>query len=81
MNAWKFNRAKNKYEKYSTPDEWNCKILANNMTEKINCASCGNELEYGHSYCSLEIHNKLGFGYCVCKPCYMQEINRRRQYK
>jgi len=77
----KWNYEKHNYDKYEIPDNWNCKTIAWDMEEIVNCPHCGKELEFGMTYCSKEIHTDIGFGYGVCQECYDKEWERRRKYE
>ena len=70
-----------KYDKVEIPDCYNCKTYSNNMKELVHCPHCGDEIEIGDSYTSLEYHTGMGFGYAVCEPCYELEWERRKKYK
>lgn len=74
----KWNYEKHEYDEYEVPKEWNVKLYSEDMKEIINCPHCGETLEYGNSYTSLEIHNYLGFGFAVCSKCYDEEWGRKR---
>ena len=60
------------------PSDWHCSIYENDMNKIVNCAHCGKEIEYGETYCSIEIHTAIGFGYAVCGECYNEEKGRRK---
>jgi hypothetical protein len=77
----KYNRELKRYEDYSIPEEWNCPLYTPYMDEIINCCQCGEELQAGNSYTSLEVHNLMGLGYGVCLKCYLEEKNRRESYE
>ena len=68
----KYNEKTKQYEPYSVPDSWHCPLTAN-FKEAINCASCGQILEFGDGYTSMQIHNDYGFGYTVCEHCHEKE--------
>ena len=80
MLLQKWNYEKHKYEPYEVSNECNCKLYTEDMNELINCPHCGKQLKYGDTYTSMEIHNKMGFGYGVCEKCYNNEWIRRRKY-
>ena len=77
LNKW--NYKKHTYEPYKIPDDWNCKLYSENMSEIINCPHCGKKIKFGNSYTSLEIHNHIGLGFAVCEECYTKEWIRRRK--
>lgn len=81
MLVEKWNTLKRKYEPYKIPAEWKCETYLEDLEEYINCAQCGRLIKFGDSYTSLEIHNSIGFGYCVCEKChdneFLRKINRR----
>ena len=81
MNSWarmdSFYNEKGEYEPYSVPADWRCRLAEEDMSKKVNCASCGKEERFGECYPSMEIHNVCGFGYAVCPECYQKEIERR----
>lgn len=68
------------YVPFVVPTKWNVVIYGNNMDEIINCPTCGVELKLGDSYTSKEVHDNIGFGFCVCEKCYDEEWERRRKY-
>ena len=47
------------------------------MKEIVTCPHCGDLIEYGDSYTSLEFHTEMGFGYAVCESCYELELERK----
>lgn len=73
----RFNPFTKEYDLHTVPLDWKVIIYHDNLDININCASCGKELRYGDSFTSLEIHNKLGMGYCVCEECYKREWERQ----
>lgn len=79
LNKWNYET--HKYDPYLVPEDWIIKMISDNMDEFINCAACGKDVKYGLTYTSLEIHDKVGFGYPVCDKCYQQEWLRRNRYK
>lgn len=78
----KWNYARQEYEPYSVPEDWRVILLSIDMTERINCTSCGKEAVYGDCYTSMEIHTtRIGLGYPVCSECYDKEWERKIKYK
>lgn len=77
MIVGKWNYEKHDYEPYKIPNDWNCKTYSEDMDEIINCAQCGRSVKIGNCYTSLEIHNRIGFGFGVCENCYNSEFLRR----
>lgn len=75
----KWNYITRSYEEYIVPEDWNCVTASGFMDEKINCAACGGVLTFGESYCSLEIHTPVGFGYSICEKCYDREWERQKR--
>lgn len=69
----KWNYVKHDYEPYVIPYNWHCPMMAIDMREIVNCASCGKVMTFGEGYTSRVIHSMLGFGYCVCKSCMEKE--------
>lgn len=74
LRKWSYE--KQDYEDYKVPDDYKCKIITGNMDEMINCAQCGENVLFGNTYTSREIHSKYGFGYAVCEECYYKELAR-----
>ena len=68
----KWNYKKRKYEEYELPE--GALLHTDDMEKVCRCAGCGKEMTFGSGYTSLTIHNSLGFGYCVCRKCHMEEI-------
>lgn len=79
LNKWNYESME--YERFTVPDNWNCKLFSDNMEEIVNCPHCGKEFRFGDSYTSMEIHNTFGLGYAVCEECYHNEMTRERTYK
>lgn len=77
MKRWNFKTRQ--YEPYSIPSNWNTPLYSDHMHEKVNCACCGGELEYGRCYTSRRIHSEHGFGYPVCAECYDEEWESERK--
>ena len=77
----KWNYEKHEYDPYEVPDNKILKTYSNDMKELVNCCQCLKEMKFGEGYTSLEVHTNLGFGYCVCKECYMEERKRRYKYR
>lgn len=73
----KWNYLTHQYEPHIVPDDWHVTAYEADMEAKVNCACCGKQITHGQSYCSLEIHTHLGFGYDVCEGCYAEEMKRR----
>ena len=81
MTLRKWNYETRKYEPYEVPTEWNVSLYSADMDELINCAECGEQLTFGDSYTSLDIHTSIGLGYGVCPKCHEKEIKRYREFK
>lgn len=73
----KWNYLTHQYEPYKVPDDWYVTAYEADMETNVNCACCGKQITHRQSYCSLEIHTQLGFGYDVCDECYTEERIRR----
>lgn len=69
----KWDYKKRDYVPYQIPDNWHCPMVAADMTEIVNCASCGKEMTFGEGYNSRVIHGTLGFSYTVCESCMNKE--------
>ena len=76
MKLRKWNYDKHVYEEHEVTDGWDCKWIINSK-EVCNCCKCGKEVTLATSFSSLEVHNKVGFGYLVCEKCYQEEIERK----
>lgn len=64
--------ARSEYRDWPVPD--GASVCADDFSTAVNCAECGCEVVFDESYCSLLIHNELGFGYAVCARCYEDEL-------
>ena len=77
-SAIKWNAKEHRYEPYTLPDGAEC--FCDDFERFVKCAQCGEELPFGETYTSLEIHTPtLGMGYGVCHKCYNEEWKRRRE--
>lgn len=76
MELQRWNYGDKKYYAFNIPDNWNVKMLTEDMEEMVNCPNCGLLLPFKHTYTSKEIHNSMGFGYWVCGKCYKEELER-----
>lgn len=72
----KWNYKLEEYEEFESPAD-NPALFESNLSAIRDCASCGDSLEYGQMYTSLEIHNNWGLGYGVCGECYQLELLKR----
>jgi len=77
----KWNYKKHIYEPFEVPNDRKIRLLSKDLKDKIDCANCGKEVEFGDTYTSMTIHNDVGFGYCVCEECYEDEWKERLKYK
>lgn len=77
MRLERWNYKTREYEPYEVPDGRRVRGLCWNLTELIDCAACGREIEFGSAFTSHEIQSKSGLGYGVCPECYEEE---RRRY-
>lgn len=77
MTLLKWNYEKEDYDIYVTPEDWECKAYCEDMDEIVNCAQCGKQLRFGHTYTSIEIQTSMGFGYGVCEDCHLDEWERQ----
>lgn len=75
----RWNYLTHQYEKHIVPNDWHVTTYETDMESKVNCACCGKQITHGQSYCSLEIHTQLGFGYDVCDECYVEEMKLRME--
>ena len=73
----KFNWKTREYEKYDVPEGANIALIRKDMESPIQCAGCFKTLKFGASYTSQELHNPVGFAYCVCGECHEKELKRR----
>lgn len=71
MKALLWNKEKHQYQHYDLPN--GASAYEDYMNKKVTCASCGKKIIYGQSYTSRVIHTHMGFGYAVCKDCYIKE--------
>lgn len=69
----KWNPIAKQYFPHEIPDNWHVTIYTKNMSEIVNCANCGKEVEFGSCFPSRFIHNKIGLGYPVCSVCFSEE--------
>ncbi len=76
MQLKRYNVTNKRYEPYEVPDEWIVTTYSA-LGLRVNCAQCGAYIKYGQSYTSLEVHDKVGFGYAVCPACHHEEMQRR----
>lgn len=74
----KWNVKKHEYEKYKVPADKKLVVYSDDFGLIVNCAQCFKPIIYGDSFTSLEVHNRLGMGFAVCKDCYDEEFLRRR---
>ena len=72
----RWNAETRAYEPYPIPKSWNVSIYSDHMDKIITCAGCGRDIRFGDGYCSMEIHNFVGFGYSVCANCHWEEMKR-----
>lgn len=70
MNALKWNYGTHKYDPVTIPDG---SRLDAELDTPCECASCGAPMLFGFGYCSMVIHNAIGFAYAVCHDCYVKE--------
>ena len=77
----KWNYEDNTYHEIERPDSWTVKVYTTDMSEIVNCSSCGKPFKFGECYTSLEIHDQIGMGYAVCPKCYYLERKRRVDYE
>lgn len=81
MSVGRWNYTTRTYDPYGFHDSWNTPLHCQDHEEIVNCADCGDELRYGHTYTSLRIHNEVGLGFGVCEGCYRREWNAREKAK
>ena len=70
MILQKWDETAKVYQEYAVPDDWHVSLYESDMTTVVNCARCGNPVAYENTYCSLQIHSPMGFGYAVCPDCH-----------
>ena len=75
--ANKWNYKTHTYDDYDLPD--GASEYSADLTQTVNCASCGKPVVALKTYTSLEIHTDMGLGYMVCKSCYEKELDRRQK--
>lgn len=75
LQKWDYEQ--HKYLPYFVPADWKISLLLQDMDELINCCQCGEEVKFGDTYTSKEIHTESGFGYCVCEKCNESEMIRK----
>ncbi len=51
----------------------NMSVIEDDMNVKIHCAACGKLMRYGDGFTSKLISDECGFGYTVCRDCYIKE--------
>ena len=78
MKTHKWDYETHNYKDWQVPD--GAAMYVDDLTQNIKCASCGRELPAGDCYCSMIIHDPLGFGWLVCNACYEKEVNERREW-
>lgn len=78
-HAKKWDYTERMYEDIEIDD--GCKAYSDDMNEIVICPGCGKGFRFGSGYTSHEIQTPVGFGYVVCKDCYLQELSRRERYK
>lgn len=82
MKLRRYNEKKHIYEDYEVPNDWNVKLITNDMNEMINCCQCGKKMRFGDSFTSMQVHDVNGFGYAVCEDCYYdKEWEERKKYR
>lgn len=80
VNRWNYKT--HSYDEFEIDtDFFKVGIWFNNINEEINCVCCKRPVRYGDTYTSLEWHDNIGFGYCVCEECYDREHAMRKVYK
>ena len=77
----KWNYETHTYEPFEVPNDKILKLYCNDMEELVNCCQCLKEMKFGDCFTSMEVHNQVGFGYCVCEECYQEEWKRRKENK
>ena len=75
LQKWDYEQ--HKYLPYFVPTDWKISLFSQDMDELINCCQCGEEIKFGDTYTSNEIHTDLGLGYCVCEKCHEAEMIRK----
>lgn len=71
MEKWDFY--KKEYVPFNPTAKGVFKTYCSNMNERVNCPHCGKRLKFRDSFTSLQIQNRTGMGFAVCKTCYKEE--------
>jgi hypothetical protein len=73
----RWNYTSHQYDLVELPDDWRISLFSETAGQPANCPHCGETVEPGCGYTSLEFHSCWGFGYVVCEDCYRLELDRR----
>ena len=79
MKALKWDFENSKYNRVDIPERSSVFLEEKDWDKKIQCAECGEEIEYALSFGSRCLHNDRGFCYHVCPECFRQEIEKERK--
>lgn len=69
-----------KYQKHTTPEDWDCPLYCQDMTHIVNCANCWDKLLYWQTFTSKSIHNQYWLWYGICEVCYDKEIKEEQKH-
>lgn len=74
-NGQRWDYETHQYKRYLMPE--NAILFSDDMEKECACAQCGKTITFGEGYTSMEVQTDYGFGYCICKECHEQELERR----
>lgn len=77
MMLRKWNFKTHEYEPFESPAKNVC-LYSADLDAEVDCANCGKNMTYGQGLTSRTIHERMGFGYPVCDPCYEKEWEDER---
>lgn len=69
----KYDTKQREFVEYKPQKGWHCLAVCFQDQEIVNCANCGKQLPFGHTFASRTIKNKKNVGYGVCPECYSKE--------
>ena len=77
----RWNEKEHKYEPFTVPSSYICRMYSDDMDLVVNCPHCGRKVLYGNGYTSCQIFESNGlFGYAVCPECHERELKERYEY-
>jgi hypothetical protein len=77
LSKWDYDSKK--YEDHKVPEDWNVSLYEKDLSNIINCAECGEQIEFGDAYTSATIHNDYGLGFSICFGCHEEEFEEIRR--